>query len=362
MKKAIYRTIAEELHTAISNGDLKPGDRVWSVREIEERYNVSHITALRVFRELAAEEIIVRHDGSGYFVAPPEAKSRNNVLFCAFRPLVSYNEYDNFGNRIISGIMLRCVQCGFALHIPPSAVSLSGRVPTVAEVERMATEIAAFKKPGGVIFDMRYSDEMLEKYLLPACGSTPAVLLGRMSELPVKTVSPPIPECGNEAALLALKTNAEQFIICPVVGAADQQLLVRSFQKKLLVSGIDPAKIIHVQEKYSTSDIAANIKLVRKIADCISRKNKTFLFSLNDFLGRRLCTELLAREFHPGKDFALLTYGGFELTHNESPRLTCISINPETMGSKAAEALIENSDTDQRKYYTDYRIELNDTF
>ena len=32
------------------------------------------------------------------------------------------------------------------------------------------------------------------------------------------------------------------------------------------------------------------------------------------------------------------------------------------MGSKAAEALIENSDTDQRKYYTDYRIELNDTF
>ena len=100
MKKAIYRTIAEELHTAISNGDLKPGDRVWSVREIEERYNVSHITALRVFRELAAEEIIVRHDGSGYFVAPPEAKSRNNVLFCAFRPLESYNEYDNFGNQI----------------------------------------------------------------------------------------------------------------------------------------------------------------------------------------------------------------------------------------------------------------------
>ena len=362
MKKAIYRTIIEDLQEAINRGDFKPGDRVWSVREIEERYHVSHITALKVYRELAAEEVIVRHSGAGYFVPTQEMLSRNHILIAAFRPLSEYNEYDNFGNRIITGMMRRCIQRGFALYVPSAALSLSGRVPTESEVERMAAEISAFRKPSGIIFDMRYSDKMLEKYLLPACGTTPAILLGRMSAMPLKTVSPPISECGCEAALLALKTNAERFIICPSEDRPDEELLIRAFQRKLAEGNIPPEKIVCIKAKYSAWDFASNIQLVRNLADSIDKKCKPFLFSLNDFLGRRLCSELIARNFQPGKDFSLLSFGGFELVRTSSPKLTCIALSPEEMGATAVEALVENSGQARKEYYTSYRIELNETF
>ena len=61
----LYEKIGNELKDAIAGNVLKPGDKVLSISEMKEKYLVSHITALRVYRELSAEGLIACRHGQG---------------------------------------------------------------------------------------------------------------------------------------------------------------------------------------------------------------------------------------------------------------------------------------------------------
>jgi len=68
-------------------------------------YGVSSIVALRVFRELAEEGLIEKRDGEGYYVRSMESDDSSDTIVCAFRAPQNINLRDNFGNRILCGIL-----------------------------------------------------------------------------------------------------------------------------------------------------------------------------------------------------------------------------------------------------------------
>ena len=68
----LYYRIREDLRESIVSGDLKPGDRISSERELCEEHGVSSITVKRAVLDLVAEGLLYRVPGKGTFVAQPK--------------------------------------------------------------------------------------------------------------------------------------------------------------------------------------------------------------------------------------------------------------------------------------------------
>ena len=75
--KAIYLQISDLLCERILSGDLKPEDRIPSVREYGADVGVNPNTVMRTYEKLTQEGIIYNKRGIGYFVSPA---AREKVL------------------------------------------------------------------------------------------------------------------------------------------------------------------------------------------------------------------------------------------------------------------------------------------
>src|SRR5512136_476886 len=68
----MYKQITDQVKDAIAAGDLKPNDRLPSVRELSEALSVSAITIKRAYQDLETDGFILTRAGMGSFVAPVE--------------------------------------------------------------------------------------------------------------------------------------------------------------------------------------------------------------------------------------------------------------------------------------------------
>ena len=67
--KSIYLQITDMICDRILSGELKPGDRIASVRELGTDYQVNPNTVVRSYEKLTADGIIYNRRGIGYFIA-----------------------------------------------------------------------------------------------------------------------------------------------------------------------------------------------------------------------------------------------------------------------------------------------------
>ena len=65
----IYVRIQERIRTAIAEGALAPGDRLWSEAELAGEFRTTRSTVRHALDRLVFEGLIVRHVGRGSFVA-----------------------------------------------------------------------------------------------------------------------------------------------------------------------------------------------------------------------------------------------------------------------------------------------------
>jgi GntR family transcriptional regulator len=64
----IFEQVVFQVKTAVVRGDLGPGDRLPSVRELARELAINPNTVARAYGELEAQGVIVRRQGSGCFV------------------------------------------------------------------------------------------------------------------------------------------------------------------------------------------------------------------------------------------------------------------------------------------------------
>ena len=64
-----YRQIIEQTKFAIASGDLAPGDRLPTVRQLAVDLSVNPNTVIRAYRELEIEGVLNTQQGSGTFVS-----------------------------------------------------------------------------------------------------------------------------------------------------------------------------------------------------------------------------------------------------------------------------------------------------
>ena len=75
--KPIFLQIRDSVRERILSGELKPGDRIPSVREYGASIGVNPNTVMRTYERLTAEGIIHNQRGIGYFISEG---ARENVL------------------------------------------------------------------------------------------------------------------------------------------------------------------------------------------------------------------------------------------------------------------------------------------
>lgn len=76
----LYEQLKNAIKADIKAQIYRPGDRMPSEAEMEEKYQVSRITVRRAVKELCDEEILVRKQGKGTFVLNNQVKSRIDRL------------------------------------------------------------------------------------------------------------------------------------------------------------------------------------------------------------------------------------------------------------------------------------------
>ena len=115
-KIPLYQQVKRDLLAAIAAGEYAPGRPFVTQREICERFNVSHATAVRALNDLAAEGHVVRKRGQGTFVSerPPGLGPRHE----ADGTIACVLQYQGpHVGRILAGIEEVCAQLGYRLFL-----------------------------------------------------------------------------------------------------------------------------------------------------------------------------------------------------------------------------------------------------
>jgi GntR family transcriptional regulator len=81
----LYRPIREQLLAGLQAGEWRPGEPIPSENELATRFGVSQGTVRKAIDELAAENLLVRRQGRGTFVASHQ-ESRAQFRFLRLRP------------------------------------------------------------------------------------------------------------------------------------------------------------------------------------------------------------------------------------------------------------------------------------
>jgi GntR family transcriptional regulator len=81
----LYRQIRERLLDGLQAGEWRPGEPIPSETELASRYRVSQGTVRKAIDELAAENLLVRRQGRGTFVASHQ-EPRAQFRFLRLRP------------------------------------------------------------------------------------------------------------------------------------------------------------------------------------------------------------------------------------------------------------------------------------
>ena len=64
----IYLQVVEEIKRMLISGELKPGEKLWSARDMAVRYKINPNTAARVYKELELQNLCFTKRGLGTYL------------------------------------------------------------------------------------------------------------------------------------------------------------------------------------------------------------------------------------------------------------------------------------------------------
>ena len=81
----MYKQVTDQIKNAIASGDLKPGDKLPSIRELSDGLKISAITIKRAYLDLEKEGFILTRAGLGSFVAEIDKEKLRQEKLAEFK-------------------------------------------------------------------------------------------------------------------------------------------------------------------------------------------------------------------------------------------------------------------------------------
>ena len=336
----LYQTISNELKNEILNGTLKPGDRILSINQIREKYSVSHITALRVYRELTAEGVAQCRRGQGYFVRDKNAGLHKifGRLACFVRTLRAPREDDNYFNEINMGIQLEAANRRIDLFMPHNAALLNAFACSPEKQEEIKNAmLACADRVDGFLLDERIDDRIISE--LVSKIRKPAVIINRRTELPVNTVCP-----DNENAIRTIldmgrKMKYTRFLFCAKGSPENfRNCDFNSRERDRIFRSLAVDDNWEIIENALQVPGEIFIQKVRKAYEQHRKKGRVLVICTSDTLAAALIAGFLPGGGIP-EDLGVAGLEGLDIRKLCNPGITAAKIDTVGMGMKAVEVL-----------------------
>jgi GntR family transcriptional regulator len=116
--KPIYQQIKEQLINAIDQGELQPGNKIPSARDLAEQFGVSRMTVLQALRELSVQGQLFAVTGKGTFVGRAKKLEQNIRTVWGFTDTFQKQGYQTGSQLIHFLIVAADPSAAKALKIP----------------------------------------------------------------------------------------------------------------------------------------------------------------------------------------------------------------------------------------------------
>lgn len=355
----LYQTITCAIKENIDCGKLLPGDKVPSVNELREKYGISHITAVRVYKELSTMNYIFAKRGCGYFVSDcltGGAKNFTGKIGNFLRPLRDYNVSDNYFNTVNFAIQDECYKRHLNLLGSYTTLPLSHPPYNHTDLQNIVNAMLEMVPDvDGFLVDERIPDELLKPVLLKLGKAL--VIVNRSSRLPVVTVTPP-----NHDGMMAILEAAHKFgydsYIFGEMSQGSQNEIDRRaafyefLEKHRVSSGL--VRVIDRCGIYSPE--LTERRLETAIGELGGSGRKVLFVASSDYLGRQIA-DYLYQKYGSFDQVGLVSFNGFELAFNK-PELATVRVDPAQLGMLAVCKLHEQLTSNNRRQAINYSTDV----
>jgi DNA-binding transcriptional MocR family regulator len=142
----LYESVAKSLESSITEGVFKVGDRLPSIRQICQKYDVNASTAVRAYVELEQQDLVEPRERSGYFV-------KHKALIRSILPIINKQDLKVYEVDVVQ-ILKKLNQAKSDRNI----VSLTSSVPEghlipQKKIARIIRQIAAQELEKSLMYD-----------------------------------------------------------------------------------------------------------------------------------------------------------------------------------------------------------------
>lgn len=369
MKKNLYERITLDIRKQIDDCKLQPGSKIPSIAEMRQQYGVSHITALRVYRELSSDKYIFHKPGQGYFVRMADSSCSSPMignLGVFLRPLRDFNSDDNYFNRIWVGLQSECCVRHINLLSSHSTQGLNQWAVSGDALDRIkAAALGIAPQVDGYLLDERLPDDIVAE-IAAECGK-PVVLVNRMTALKnVDAISPNHHDNLNKMFNLAKNYDYNAFIYCNS-GMHGRPNVLSDFRaefygqaKKRQLTNLIPipdTAIVPFAETWPKF-----LDAYRKLK---SKSQKVLAVVESSGFGRKLVNTALEERILLGRELGVVN--GFDAGYSCSgmPEIAALKASPEQLGKMAVSVLMDRISyvyMEPKIHFSDPEIIIGETF
>ena len=344
MAVAVYKKIAAKISRKIDCGDLTPGSQIMSASQLCSYYDISHVTALKVFKELSSHGYVTASRGKGYFVSSygrGSSSQKSGCIAVMMRPFREHSDTNNYFNNINLGISDECDKRRFNRINMHCCAALSNKHPeasALAEIKKVMLDLG--KQVDGYIIDPRIPDDIIEE--VRKATQKPMVLLQRESKLKVDCVLPEEFPAVEQMLNMLQRLKYENFIIGHSGGnELDPADRGTRFKQMLIEKGVNEDNIAEFSNYY----IQARDKTmsdILKLCKNIDERKKTVIICGSDAIAQNVLEDLPGRyNLQVPGDIGLTGFGNYAFAKHKKQNLTGVEVHPKAIGELAVKTLLE---------------------
>jgi len=318
----------QEVKKSILDGELKPGDRILSARQLQEKFGVSYRATLLALDRLKREDLIVRRRGAGTYVKgsaePIPAHCRGKTL----RVVLSIRDDDmQFLRPLADGIKVQLQELGVAHTVvrPPERL-----------INRHADDAKEFLVPGAADAFIWVRALGLE---LPSIDVPLVIVRHDLEGMGGKwTGYDVVTSDARQSGFVAgayLRTQGCSRVVIVGAGCEPRRMSPWTY---LRVMGFQegygeeiPESRVFLAAAHTPLEAAKVIPQILKMTPLPDA-----IFADTDDLAYGLCHALVAHSIEPGKDIKVIGCDGQPPPYPEDPPLTTVAAPMEELGRMAA--------------------------
>jgi DNA-binding LacI/PurR family transcriptional regulator len=338
-KKPLYEIIYKEYRNKIKSGDLSPGDKLPTEKEISELFKVSRITATRALKELELRKYINRIKGSGSYVSDNEWLTDTNVQMEGRLSLISLilPFASNFSSEYLHGIEEIAKEHNYFVSFHNSHSN--------AEVEKDIIEDIISRGSHGVIVYPASSYENLDLYTSLLIDNYPFVLIDRnIPGLDISFVSSDNEKGFYDITNYLIGKGHERilFVGTSVHTLTSERERYKGYCKAHIDNSI-PLMNNHIfttkgefEENTLNNFKDQAIEFFREIIKLDDEKRPTAIAAVNDDVAKFLIDIAEEHDINIPTDFAITGYDNEVFAEHISIPLTTVAQPTREIGRKAA--------------------------